>query len=559
MAIKVLSIEIGQGLTRVAEMDYKTKNPKIYNCFTFETPQNVVQDGIVSRNEVFASLLKSECKKRKIKTNRVVFSVTSGRITNRDVKIPNVKKSQIQDVITANAADFFPVDMTQYHLVYNPASAVLTEDKKQLSLNLLAVPNEITNSYYDFALSCGLVLQALDYVGNSVCQVVREALSAGTSVVVKIDEKNTLITILQDGKTALQRTIGYGIDDAIETVRKNPAFGTGLSYADAIEVLCGKTCIRRYLNTASDYREAEDTDRTITEARIQVTESLRYLMGNISRVLEYYVSRNSGVVIETVALVGLGADFSGLSKLMSNELNMKVRVFQNIKNAGYTLVNAEYSLNINRYAACIGAGKAPLNLIPEPSKSGVAKREGTNKKSGKSGGSLLGGAAVLAVGAAAAVFLAAYAIAGYTNVNLQKAEIEENIAKMEANGTESVYREYKTVKELTASFHNVYETTRSRNEDLVAFIEELEEKMPSSLLVINFTATSRGVTMSVETESKEAAAKTLMQLRNFESIEVVSSTGLTDNLDEVSERIVAFTVDCVYKPVADEAAEMEGN
>ena len=39
MATKVLSIEIGHGLTRVVEMDYKAKNPKVYNYFTFETPK----------------------------------------------------------------------------------------------------------------------------------------------------------------------------------------------------------------------------------------------------------------------------------------------------------------------------------------------------------------------------------------------------------------------------------------------------------------------------------------------------------------------------------------
>ena len=35
MANKVLGIEIGQNLTRVVEIDYKVKNPKIYNMFRF--------------------------------------------------------------------------------------------------------------------------------------------------------------------------------------------------------------------------------------------------------------------------------------------------------------------------------------------------------------------------------------------------------------------------------------------------------------------------------------------------------------------------------------------
>ena len=68
MATKVLSIEIGQGLTRVVEMDYKVKNPKVYNYFTFETPKDVIDDGLVKRNEAFTSLFKAECEKRSIKT-----------------------------------------------------------------------------------------------------------------------------------------------------------------------------------------------------------------------------------------------------------------------------------------------------------------------------------------------------------------------------------------------------------------------------------------------------------------------------------------------------------
>ena len=73
--------------------------------------------------------------------------------------------------------------------------------------------------------------------------------------------------------------------------------------------------------------------------------------------------------------------------------------------------------------------------------------------------------------------------------------------------------------------------------------------MPSSLIVLNFSATHDGVTMSIQTDSKESAAKTLMQLRTFDSIEVVSSQGLTDNLDDNAERVVEFSVDCIYKAV----------
>ena len=54
MATKVLSIEIGQGLTRVVEMDYKVKNPKVYNYFTFETPSNAPKN--VAKREIVPTI-----------------------------------------------------------------------------------------------------------------------------------------------------------------------------------------------------------------------------------------------------------------------------------------------------------------------------------------------------------------------------------------------------------------------------------------------------------------------------------------------------------------------
>lgn len=168
---RVLSFEVGQGTTKCVEMDYKTKNPKIYNMFTIETPEDVVQDGVVARNEEFIVAVKSELRRRQIKTKAAVFTVASGRIANREARIPYCKPNKIMQLVTANASDYFPVDMNQYHLVYNILGEAVDENgTKQYRLSLLAVPNDVTTSYLDFAKSLELEIKAIDYVGNSVFQ-----------------------------------------------------------------------------------------------------------------------------------------------------------------------------------------------------------------------------------------------------------------------------------------------------------------------------------------------------------------------------------------------------
>ncbi len=539
MATKVLSIEIGQGLTRVVEMDYKAKNPKIYNSFTFETPQDVVNDGLVNRNDAFASVLKSECAKRDIKTNSVVFTVTSTRIARRDAKIPMVKDRQIQEVINANATDFFPVDMSQYRLAYDVQERINTAEEKQIRLNLLAVPNDIISSYYGLAELCGMTLVGLDYAGNSVYQVVKESFKEGVNIVIKLDEKNGLVTVVKDGKLDFQRAVTYGIDDAIEAVRKNTVFGTNLTYAEAIEVLCGKTCIRRVLNPEEGYKEKEDTDQIITEARKEVTESLRYMIGMVGRVLEYYVSHNEDVQINDIALIGLGADFSGLSKLMTNELNHKVRVFQNEQNEAVSKTTSGENLSVSCYAACIGAATDPVNLIQESAKAG--KKGFTLSTDALS---KYNGLEILLVLVILAVLIGGIGI--FKDLSTKSEQEQLNARIEELKEAEEVYNKYVQTKSNYDDFISKYAMTVTPNTELYNFIGELEDKMPSSIRMISFTADGTSVTMSMKVDTKVEAADLLVQLRTFESLATVDSSGITEEVGEDGTTAVTLTVNCTY-------------
>ena len=44
---RVLSIEIGNSFTKICEMDYKVKKPKVYKVLTVETPEGIVVDGML--------------------------------------------------------------------------------------------------------------------------------------------------------------------------------------------------------------------------------------------------------------------------------------------------------------------------------------------------------------------------------------------------------------------------------------------------------------------------------------------------------------------------------
>ena len=523
MAKRVLSMEIGQATTRVVEIDYMSKAPKIYQAFSLETPRDMVQDGVVSRNEDFLINLKAELRRREIKTDSVVFTVASSRIANREARIPLVKENKILPLITANAAEYFPVDMNQYHLVYNILGKIDTKEEKQYRLSLLAVPNDVTTSYLDLAHSLQMHIKAIDYVGNSIFQVVRQDFANGTNAVIKINEHTSLVTIVKDGEIVLQRSVAHGVNGVIENMMELDVYGENLDYYGATKAFTTNHCIRRYLNVDVDYQEPEDTSDEIMMSRIMLTENLRYLIGNIGRILEYYVSRNDNEPIDSIELVGVGADFIGLDELLSNELGYNVQNYDGlnmikIMSTGYT------DVTMHVLAACVGASMKPLQLLsPELMK-------------GEKQQSLVIPFAFMI--ACLAIALALFLV-GQIQVNNKEKEKTDIEKQLEAN---QYLKEIKENHEATMATRDtviVYgDVEKDYNKQFVAFLEELEEKMPHSYQAINIEADGAQILMQIDCATKEDLATIAQELYKFRTVIITDISKVSEEIYKVPEPII---------------------
>lgn len=523
MAKRVLSMEIGQATTRVVEIDYMSKAPKIYQAFSLETPRDMVQDGVVSRNEDFLINLKAELRRREIKTDSVVFTVASSRIANREARIPLVKENKILPLITANAAEYFPVDMNQYHLVYNILGKIDTKEEKQYRLSLLAVPNDVTTSYLDLAHSLQMHIKAIDYVGNSIFQVVRQDFANGTNAVIKIDEHTSLVTIVKDGEIVLQRSVAHGVNGVIENMMELDVYGENLDYYGATKAFTTNHCIRRYLNVDVDYQEPEDTSDEIMMSRIMLTENLRYLIGNIGRILEYYVSRNDNEPIDSIELVGIGADFIGLDELLSNELGYNVQNYDGlnmikIMSTGYT------DVTMHVLAACVGASMKPLQLLsPELMK-------------GEKQQSLVIPFAFMI--ACLAIALALFLV-GQIQVNNKEKEKTDIEKELDAN---QYLKEIKENHEATMATRDtviVYgDVEKDYNKQFVAFLEELEEKMPHSYQAINIEADGAQILMQIDCATKEDLATIAQELYKFRTVIITDISKVAEEIYTVPEPII---------------------
>ena len=464
---KVLSIEIGLHYTRVCELEAGKKNPHVYNCITFDTPEHIVEDGFILDKDLMAQTLKQQLADAKMSNKDVIFSITSTKIANREVVIPLVPDNKIQAIIDASATEYFPLDVSEYTISYSVLEKINTKEEKKLKLLLLAAPNNLIKNIYSFAEIAGLHIQALDYIGNSAYQLLKKQVGTGVNVSVQINDQTTLVNIMENEKLTLQRTIPYGAMNIVSAILDNDVFGKTNS-RDAMQLLMQEGIINARLDMGGEATRnipmaSENYDRVMREirGREDVTSTIQYIMNNVNRVLDYYLSRNSDKRINAIYLTGVAAKFKGIEVLFTNETGYDVKKIDSLFAVTFSKgLASQYGMQSD-YLVAIGAAIAPVGFIPADARNSQAGK-GESK-------------------AMAAIFLGACVIGAAmiigSTLELKMAEYNKSKLTDEINNKcyiEDVYETHKQAKTAYEYTSYMYNKTSNRNYQLNEFKERLK-------------------------------------------------------------------------------------
>lgn len=534
--MKILSIEIGVDVTHVLEMDYRVKNLKVYRSFSFQTPVGVIGEAGVRKSEEFRTALHKLLDTNKIKTRKTLFVVNSGKIASREVLIPMIKENRIKDFLNTNSADFFPVDLSRYQLVYRNEGVVQQDKVKKRKLYVFAVPGDLVQSYEELADFCSLELTALDYVGNSIFQMMHKAVGNNICCSVKLDNNATMITIINQGMVVLQRTVFYGFEEVEKVVVDSGLFPKE-QYPAAMDILQQTDCL--------DANQAAPED-AMNAMRAEAVEALRPMIGNIRRVLDYYQSRNNGAEVKECFLIGNGAYIKGLDRLMSLELNLPVHLQEKDVLNGFRTSGGRLDA---MYEACYGAAIQPLDFVFGSAQ--TAKIIEEKKKRELFAAKLIG---LLCV--ACAVIL--LALSGVQRIALSHELNNLNKQKDELEYIQDIYNAYVDTKSQYDDVTKMNGKTETVSDALADAIEEMEEKFPSGVKVTSLTSNGEGISMDIEVSTKEEAAKILQNLATFDAFRSVTTNGITESTDENGKITVTFSVMCTYvNGTADDSIDTE--
>ena len=548
MAKKVLSIEIGQQVTKAVVIDFLKKNPHVYNAFSFDTPEGVMEDGYVKDKDRMAQLLREQMKDNGVKEKEVVFSIASSKIASREVTVPYVPEKNLDNLINATAQDYFPVNMDEYTLAYNVLETVKEKDKKSLKLLLLAAPDSLIQNYYSLADLMGVRVESIDYYGNGSMQVLQKHIGSGYSVCVQIGSLNTMVSVLKENQQIMQRTIPYGTNTIIETKLAHPALECR-DETDAMEMLCRENVVYSTLDyedeTVRGTRISEDQWKRSgqsREARKAVTDAVGGILLSVIRVVDYFGSRYPDCQLGYIYITGMGVKIRGLDTLFEREMDLPVRKLEKLTNITFSRGFARSLQDQTEYIAAIGAAIEPVgfSLKELKNKQGRAASMRTVKI-------ILAGSVVVAV---ALVAVGWFRLVGANKEN-------ENL-KMEKQSLQSINQVYTENEQATKKFEDaaaLHVATSTKNQNLVALIEQLQKKLPKQMQVSTLQTTEDKVTLTITTKTKISVAKMLVEFEGIDlltNVNVASIAGAESENDKIDEYTFSVTADYTQLPTKEE-------
>ena len=525
MATKVLNIEAGDHITKVCVSEKRNKSYQISNSFLFRTPTGAMRDGQVVNAEAMAEELRRQLKVHGASgVKNVTFTLTSTKVASREVMLPPVKDQRIKSVVETNAADYFPVDMSGYCIAHCLLER-LGGDNPGCRVQVTAAPRALLEGYAALAAAAGLILDAVDYCGNSQYQVLRTLPEDDVVMYADVNVSNTFVSFMKGGVLLMQRNINAGGDELLSTVLE----------------AAGKEP-DEFLSVLGDSASAEYLDGLLS--REQQEDCLSRLVGGIARSADFFKSGHSATPVTKVVLMGVCGSLAGLQEMVQNEIGLDTVTLQDVKGIRFV---ANSVGGINAYISCVGSLVEPLELLPENLR---GQKKKTRSRKDRNNETITFGVVVCLLLTLAGAGLAGFSVFRYFSALQQQEQLEQRMQELDyVRQTVETYEAYQTTEAVLAEIRAYSE---NHNSSLVDFLEELEVKMPSSMLLLSAVCDEQGVTMNIVTPGMEEADVVISQLRSFESVKQMTVSTITESTDEGGFTTASFSVSCGYEEPVEE-------
>ncbi len=343
-----LIFDIGTSNIKIVEAEERHGYISVIRNITVPTPEHCFEEGAVKSVSKLADLIVNELSKGGFSTKNAIMTLTSPQILTREVVLPKSNLKDMMMLVEVEAPNHFPIDISEYSVDFKVLGEVVEDDIQQYRVLLLLTPLKILDSYVALFEKCGLFLEKIDYKGNSFAKLIKnideaeENFESGSTVVLDIGGEFSSVTICKDGEMIFSRVFGVG------SKLYNAEL---LEYPGVTKELAEKI---KYENGVVLMEEEENND--YAKAARQGWEKISGpLFDEISRVFDFYVSRESENMINRILLTGGGVLMPRLIRFISNTYDIRTDYLRCEGIIEFENPDEDMTMFSTYFSGCVGA------------------------------------------------------------------------------------------------------------------------------------------------------------------------------------------------------------
>ncbi len=311
---KVVAFDMGSSMIKIVEGIYYKKDLIIDKYVVVQTPKGAIIDGEIKKEEELKNKLSQVLKENGIKAKYAICTTNSSLIINREIIIPKVEEEEMETVIRYEIQQYLPINLDDYILQGIVLNEKEVDETKKLDVRVVAYPERIARTYYNFLLKLELKPYALDVNYNAVNKFVNliginnefEHNSNDAVVLIDLGASSIDVNIYKNGKLDFTRIIkdcGNEIDEML-TRRGN------------LEVSKMEDFKERNINLYDELDSVNILARNIIDEWIE----------KIEKIIQFYKNRNINNELNNIMIFGGSSKIIGMEEYMTKKLGIKTRI-----------------------------------------------------------------------------------------------------------------------------------------------------------------------------------------------------------------------------------------
>ena len=535
---KFISIDIGSKNIKIVEGSSDKKNINIIKAVSVNTPAGSMSEGNIIDYENIRNVIKQTITKNGIKTKSVAFSINTTSLITRTIELPVVKSTdETIQMIRFELEQFLPVVLDEYKIVFRIIKNYVEDGVKKGSYLINAVPTKLIDDYRKLSDDLGLRLQSIDLSFNSLERV----FSVGRTIndvkiekdkayyVLEFGHKSIIFNVISNGNNLFTRIINLGgsdIDVGIENM-----FEVNSENAEKI----------KHKFSTLDSSEIETEEEKFVNNIIET--NLSSWINEIRRLIQYFNSRNKGIVIDNLFIYGGSSNIKSIDKYFSEALEIDSQIIKEISGFKSSSSKLMEEFNLCEYLDAVSGllvSKNDMNLLSDIIKMKQSRLKGVFT------GSILLGAVALAV--------ILYYLNFMVEVNSLNNEIDyyddiinnpvyqEKYQEMQAMENKiNVLKEYKSALSVLNDQLSKSDTVQT---DLLNYISST---VPVDISIDSLSINGGNIVIQGTSILRESVAQLEKNLKDIDIIDKVFIPSIAEQEEDVSN--YSFSVNCTIKDV----------